>query len=68
MVDEAARPLTLDEWVENKEIPSNVGDCEGHVEHELIDGSWRIYAGHKCNKEMVLKIKMDQNTYETNAV
>jgi hypothetical protein len=50
--------MTLDEWLATKTIPDGVDDCKnGHVEHELVDGVYRIWAAHACaNKKMILKI------------
>ena len=56
--------MTLDEWLETKEIPDNVDDCDGFVDNEFVDGAWRIWAGHECqNRRMNIIFKCPRGTY-----
>jgi hypothetical protein len=59
--------LTLDEWLATKEIqiPDGVDNCkEGIVEHEFVNGAYRIWAGHNCpDKKMILRIKWPTGTH-----
>lgn len=63
--DEPPAPLSLDDWLETMTVPSTVEPCEGHVETELVDGKYRIWAAHSCpNKKMILKLKWAPGTYD----
>lgn len=57
--------MTLDEWLDTKTLPDGNDDCKnGHVEHELVDGVYRIWAAHACaSKKMILKFKWPQGTF-----
>jgi hypothetical protein len=60
-------PMTLEEWLDTKTLPDGMDDCKnGHVEHELVDGVYRIWAAHACaNKKMILKFKWDAGTFSS---
>jgi len=63
--DDPPAPLSLDDWLETMTVPSTVEPCEGHVETELVDGKYRIWAAHSCpNKKMILKLKWNPGTYD----
>ena len=60
--------MTLDQWLDSKEIPDDVIECEeGHIAAEFVDGAYRIWAAHQCpDKKMILKLKWLKGTYEAN--